>query len=154
MLREANQAGIDFFAFMADGQAAGDGFRRRIPDGKFATWVSVSNKAHEIAFVKHDEPGKLHHLAFKFEDWTDIGHAAAIMTQYDISRDLGPTRLGITRGRTIYFFDPSDSLNKVFASGYTSCQGHPPRVRDHNNVGHGILYDERLLTDAVLSVVT
>lgn len=250
VLREADQAGIDFFAFKADGQAAVEGFRKRLedygievddvaageqpgtgarigfniptghrieiyadmelsenapehknpyvwikpptgmraqrldhcllygpnideveklfrevldfdvpervdlPDGTLAIWMTVSNKAHDIAFVKHDEPGKLHHIAFYLEDWSDIGHAADIMTQYDISRDIGPTRHGITRGQTIYFFDPSGNRNEVFCGGYTSYKDHPTRVWDHNHVGRGIFYYERQMNEAFLSVVT
>jgi hypothetical protein len=77
-------------------------------------------KAHDIAFVRHPEPGKLHHLAFELENWQAIGHAADILTRYDISLDLGPTRHGITRGQTIYFFDPSGNRCETFAGGYTA----------------------------------
>jgi len=125
-----------------------------LPDGTLAIWMTVSNKAHDIAFVKHDEPGKLHHLAFYLEDWNEIGHAADVMTRYDISRDVGPTRHGITRGQTIYFFDPSGNRNEVFCGGYTAYKDHPVRVWDHNTVGRGIFYYERQLNEAFLSVVT
>ncbi|MDF1802082.1 catechol 2,3-dioxygenase [Thalassovita sp.] len=125
-----------------------------LPDGTLAIWMTVSNKAHDIAFVKHDEPGKLHHLAFFLEDWNEIGHAADVMTRYDISRDVGPTRHGITRGQTIYFFDPSGNRNEVFCGGYTAYKDHPVRVWDHNTVGRGIFYYERQLNEAFLSVVT
>lgn len=128
--------------------------RVELPDGTLAIWMTVSNKAHDIAFVKHEEPGKLHHLAYFLQDWNDIGHAADIMTRYDISRDLGPTRHGITRGQTIYFFDPSGNRNEVFSGGYTHYKDHPTRVWDHNNVGRGIFYYERQLNDAFLSVVS
>ena len=125
-----------------------------LPDGTLAIWMTVSNKAHDIAFVKHEEPGKLHHLAFYLEDWSDIGHAADVMTRYDISRDVGPTRHGITRGQTIYFFDPSGNRNEVFAGGYTAYKDHPTRIWDHNHVGRGIFYYERQLNDAFLTVVS
>ncbi|WP_434290040.1 catechol 2,3-dioxygenase [Celeribacter sp. SCSIO 80788] len=125
-----------------------------LPDGTLAIWMTVSNKAHDIAFVNHPEPGKLHHVAFFLEDWNDIGHAADVMTRYDISRDLGPTRHGITRGQTIYFFDPSGNRNEVFCGGYTAYKDHPTRVWDGNHVGRGIFYYERQLNDAFLSVVT
>ena len=128
--------------------------RVETPDGTLGIWMTVSNKAHDIAFVNHPEPGKLHHLAFFLEDWHDVGHAADIMTRYDISRDLGPTRHGITRGQTIYFFDPSGNRNEVFSGGYTYYKDQPPRVWDHNNVGRGIFYYERQLNEAFLSVVT
>ncbi len=128
--------------------------RVNLPDGTLALWLTVSNKAHDIAFVRHDEPGKLHHLAFYLEDWNDVGHAADIMTLYNVSRDVGPTRHGITRGQTIYFFDPSGNRNEVFAGGYTAYKDHPTRVWDGDNVGRGIFYYERQLNDAFLSVVT
>lgn len=125
-----------------------------LPDGTLAIWMTVSNKAHDIAFVKHDEPGKLHHVAFFLENWNDIGHAADLMSRYDISRDVGPTRHGITRGQTIYFFDPSGNRNEVFCGGYTAYKDHPTRVWDGNHVGRGIFYYERQLNDAFLTVVT
>ncbi|TNE67694.1 MAG: catechol 2,3-dioxygenase [Rhodobacteraceae bacterium] len=125
-----------------------------LPDGTLAIWMTVSNKAHDIAFVNHPEPGKLHHVAFFLEDWNDIGHAADVMTRYDISRDIGPTRHGITRGQTIYFFDPSGNRNEVFCGGYTAYKDHPTRVWDGNHVGRGIFYYERQMNDAFLSVVT
>jgi len=125
-----------------------------LPDGTLAIWLTVSNKAHDIAFVNHPEPGKLHHVAFYLEDWNDIGHAADVMTRYDISRDIGPTRHGITRGQTIYFFDPSGNRNEVFCGGYTAYKDHPTRIWDGNHVGRGIFYYERQMNDAFLSVVT
>jgi catechol 2,3-dioxygenase len=37
----------------------------------------------------------------------------------DVPIDIGPTRHGITRGTTIYFFDPAGNRNEVFAGlGY------------------------------------
>jgi catechol 2,3-dioxygenase len=60
-----------------------------------------------IAFVRHGEPGKLHHIAFQLESWEKVLRAADIMSMNKVSIDIGPTRHGITRGTTIYFFDPS-----------------------------------------------
>ena len=47
----------------------------------------------------------------------EVGQAADIIARYDIPLDIGPTRHGITRGQTIYFFDPSGNRNEVFAAG-------------------------------------
>jgi catechol 2,3-dioxygenase len=125
------------------------------PDGAvFAIWLSCSNKAHDIAFVKHSEPGKLHHVAFFIEDWNAIGHAADIMVREDIAIDLGPTRHGITRGQTIYFFDPSGNRNEVFAGGYTYYPDDPVRTWSFDQVGRGIFYYERALNDRFLAVLT
>ncbi|SMH46431.1 catechol 2,3-dioxygenase [Azospirillum agricola] len=125
-----------------------------LPDGVLAIWLTCSNKAHDIAFVKHPEPGKFHHAAFFLESWHDVGHAADLMSRYNISIDIGPTRHGITRGQTIYFFDPSGNRNEVFAGGYTHYPDNPTRVWDENELGKGIFYYEKALNERFLSVVT
>ncbi len=125
-----------------------------LPDGLMATWLSCSIKAHDIAFVKYPEPGKFHHAAFELESWNDVGNAADIMTRYDISIDIGPTRHGITRGQTIYFFDPSGNRNEVFTGGYTYYPDNPTRTWDEKEFAKGIFYYERQLNDAFLTVVT
>ena len=117
-------------------------------------WLSSSTKSHEIAFVEHPDPGKFHHVSFLLESWNDVGHAADIISRYDISRDVGPTRHGITRGQTIYFFDPSGNRNEVFSGGYTYFPDHPTRVWTPDQLGKGIFYYEKELNDRFLGVVT
>lgn len=142
---------LDFFTKVLDFRCAE---RVDLPDGLLAIWLTCGMKAHDIAFVKHPEPGKLHHVAFDLENWQDVGNAADIMTRYDISIDIGPTRHGITRGQTIYFFDPSGNRNEVFAGGYTYYPDNPTRTWDEKELGKGIFYYERQLNEAFLSVVT
>ena len=119
-----------------------------------ATFLTCSNKAHDLALVRHEEDGKLHHVSFLVEDWTAIRDAADIMTRYDISRDIGPTRHGITRGQTIYFFDPSGNRNEVFAGGYHFYPDNPVRIWQASSVGKAIFYYERELNDRFMTVVT
>lgn len=142
---------LEFFETCLDFKCAE---RVDMPDGVFAIWLTAGMKAHDIAFVKHPEPGKFHHAAFELENWQDIGNAADIMTRYDISIDLGPTRHGITRGQTIYFFDPSGNRFEVFAGGYTYYPDLPTRTWDETQVGKGIFYYERAMNEAFLGVVT
>lgn len=125
-----------------------------MPDGLLAVWLTAGMKAHDIAFVRCPEPGKFHHAAFELENWQDVGNAADILTRYDISIDIGPTRHGITRGQTIYFFDPSGNRNEVYAGGYTFYPDHPVRTWDEKGVGKGIFYYERRLNEAFLNVYT
>ncbi len=125
-----------------------------LPDGVLAIWLSCSNKAHDIAFVKHAEPGKFHHLAFFLEDWNAIGHAADLMIRNGVPIDIGPTRHGVTRGQTIYFFDPSGNRNEVYAGGYTYYPDDPLRTWDQNEIGRGIFYYQKALNDRFLTVVT
>jgi catechol 2,3-dioxygenase len=126
-----------------------------LPDsGTLAIWLSCGTKAHDIAFVNHAEPGKLHHTAFELENWNDIGRAADIITRYNISIDIGPTRHGITRGQTIYFFDPSGNRTETYCGGTTFYPDQPVRVWDDKQLGKGIFYYERALNDRFLTVVT
>ena len=119
-----------------------------------AVWLTCSNKAHDIAFVPNPDPGSFHHAAFFLEEQNHVTHAGDIMAFYDIPIDVGPTRHGITRGRTIYFFDPCGNRNEVFAGGYTYYPDNPKRVWETDELGKGIFYYERELNDAFLSVYT
>jgi catechol 2,3-dioxygenase len=142
---------LEFFEKVLDFSCAE---RLDMPDGVLAIWLTAGMKAHDIAFVKYPEPGKFHHASFELENWNDVGHAADIIARYDISIDIGPTRHGITRGQTIYFFDPSGNRNEVFTGGYTYYPDHPTRTWDHEQVGKAIFYYEREMNEAFLSVVT
>ena len=69
-----------------------------------------------------------------------VGHAADIIARYNIALDIGPTRHGITRGQTIYFFDPSGNRNEVFSGGYIHYPDHPVlMVRVRVGQGHLLL---------------
>ncbi|MDJ0768482.1 MAG: catechol 2,3-dioxygenase [Ilumatobacter sp.] len=122
--------------------------------GGIAVWLTCSNKAHDIAFVPIPDPNSFHHVAFFLEEQNHVTHAGDVMAFYDIPIDVGPTRHGITRGRTIYFFDPSGNRNEVFAGGYTYYPDNPTRSWTADQIGKGIFYYERELNEAFLSVYT
>lgn len=126
------------------------------PDGveNLCVWLTCNNKAHDVAILDFDKPGKLHHVGFKLESWNDIGHAADLISIYDIPLDAGPMRHGITRGQTIYFFDPSGNRNEVYAGGYAHFPDMPVRVWDFEHVGKGIFYYTRALNERFLNVLT
>ena len=125
-------------------------------DGKtdLAIWLSCSTKAHDIAFVRHPEPGKLHHISFKLDSWEKVLRAADIMSMNRISIDIGPTRHGITRGTTIYAFDPSGNRFETFCGGYETYPDHAPITWTFDEVGAGIFYHDRKLNERFLTVVT
>ena len=125
------------------------------PDGHVAAgFLSCSNKAHDIAFIRRDEPGKFHHVAFSLESWHEVGQAADIIARYDIGLDIGPTRHGITRGQTIYFFDPSGNRNEVFSGGYIYYPDNPKRVWSVDQIGKAVFYYQRELNPRFMSLVT
>ena len=119
-----------------------------------AIWLSCSTKAHDIAFVRHAEPGKLHHVSFLLDSWEKVLRAADIMSMNRVSIDIGPTRHGITRGTTIYFFDPSGNRMETFCGGYQWYPDSEPVTWTWEEVGRGIFYHDRKLNDRFLSVVT
>jgi catechol 2,3-dioxygenase len=125
-------------------------------DGKsqLAIFISCSHKAHDLAFVRHPEPGKLHHISFLVETWERVLRAADIMSMNRVPIDIGPTRHGITRGATIYAFDPSGNRFETFCGGYETYPDQHPITWTFEEVGTGIFYHERKLNERFLTVVT
>lgn len=119
-----------------------------------AIWLTAAHKAHDIAFVKHHEDGKLHHVGFKLESWEQVLKAADIMSMNQVSIDIGPTRHGITRGTTIYAFDPSGNRFETFSGGYEYYPDMKPIRWTHDMVGQGIFYHDRKLNERFLTVLT
>ncbi len=130
--------------------------RVKLEDGTtdLATWLACSHKAHDIAMVRHSEDGKLHHVSFLLESWEQVLRAADIMSMHRVSIDIGPTRHGVTRGTTIYFFDPSGNRLETFCGGYQWYPDMKPTTWTWDEVGRGIFYHDRKLNDAFLSVLT
>ena len=127
-----------------------------LEDGKtdLAIWLSCSIKAHDIAFVRHPEPGKLHHVSFLLESWEKVLRAADLMSMNRVSIDIGPTRHGVTRGTTIYAFDPSGNRFETFCGGYQTYPDCKPIKWTMDEVGAGVFYHDRKLNETFLSVVT
>jgi catechol 2,3-dioxygenase len=94
-------------------------------------FLTCSNKAHDVAFIRQPVKGKLHHASFELGSWEKVLHAGDVLSRNHTSIDIGPTRHGITRGETIYFFDPSGNRNEVFSGGYI----YYPDKPDHHLVG-------------------
>ncbi len=125
------------------------------PDGKrVAQFLTVSMKAHDIAFIDHPEPGKFHHASFYLETWDDVLRAGDLLSMTDTSIDIGPTRHGITHGQTIYFFDPSGNRNEVFCGGDYFYPDHEPITWDAEKLGKAIFYHDRELNERFLTVLT
>lgn len=119
-----------------------------------AAFLTCSNKPHDVAVIRHPAKGKLHHVSFILDNWGEVLKAADILTKKRVSLDIGPTRHGITRGETIYFFDPSGNRNEVFSGGYISYPDRPMLTWTEDEVGRAIFYHDRKLNEAFLSVVT
>jgi catechol 2,3-dioxygenase len=105
-----------------------------------ATWMSVTNTPHDIAFVGAPTSG-FHHVSFFLDSWHDVLHAADWMARKKVKIDVAPTRHGITRGETIYFFDPSGNRNETFAGlGYLAQPDRPVTTWTEDQLWTGIFY--------------
>ena len=125
------------------------------PEGtRIAQFLTVSMKEHDIAFIHHEEKGKFHHASFFLETWEDVLRAADLITMTDTSIDIGPTRHGLTHGKTIYFFDPSGNRNEVFCGGDYTYPDHKPVTWTADELGKAIFYHDRQLNERFLTVLT
>jgi catechol 2,3-dioxygenase len=117
-------------------------------------FMTCSNKAHDLAVIRQPVKNKLHHISFNLDSWDDVLKAADHLSRRRGSRDIGPTRHGITRGETLYFFDPSGNRNEVFAGGYISYPDRPTLTWTDDEIGRAIFYHDRIIDERFLSVVT
>lgn len=134
------------------------GFRitEQLLDGnghQVGTWMERSHSPHDLAVVQGTNGG-LHHFAYWLDDWDDVRDAADVLAYNGIQVDVGPTRHGITRGSTIYFFDPLGTRNEVFTGGYRPDPDFPTLTWTADNVGRAIFYYEGELNDRFMKVHT
>ena len=119
------------------------------------TFLSCSNKAHDVAFIRQPVKGKLHHASFLLDNWYEVLRAGDLIAKNDVSIDIGPTRHGITRGETIYFFDPSGNRNETFAGlGYLAQPDRPVTTWTEDQLGSGIFYHTGALVPSFTEVYT
>jgi catechol 2,3-dioxygenase len=126
------------------------------PDGniQLATWLARTSTPHDIAFVGGPRSG-LHHFAYFLDSWHDVLKAADIMGKNKVRIDVAPTRHGITRGETIYFFDPSGNRNETFAGlGYLAQPDRPVTTWTEDRLGSSIFYHTGDLVPSFTDVYT
>jgi catechol 2,3-dioxygenase len=122
------------------------------PDGSYiATWLFTTNTPHDLAVIKGPD-AKVHHIGFWIDDWSEVRKAADIMARNDVMIDAGPTRHGITRGLTIYFFDPSGNRNEVYTGGYMTYPDSPTITWTTEDIGRGVFYFEGEVNDRFTTV--
>jgi catechol 2,3-dioxygenase len=119
-----------------------------------ATWMARTTTPHDIAFVGGPTNG-LHHIAFFLDSWHDVLKAADVMAKTKTRIDVAPTRHGITRGETIYFFDPSGNRNETFAGlGYLAQRDRPVTTWSEDRLGSGIFFHTGDLVPSFTEVYT
>ncbi len=126
------------------------------PDGSpVAAWLWQRPAPHDLAIVP-GRPGGFHHAAFAVDSAEAIFRAADILARHRVRIDYGPGRHGITRGTTIYFFDPSGNRLETFG-GYTASQMDPDCraiTWTWEQRGPAVFYYSQELNQSFLSVYT
>lgn len=117
------------------------------------SFMSVTNKGHDLAFVKGPD-AKFHHAGFYVDNWYEVLKAADILTKNNVQAEVTPTRHGITRGLTVYFFDPSGNRNEAYTSGYMSYADFPTITWTEDKIGTGIFYHRRELIESFSKALT
>ena len=125
--------------------------RQRPPARHLAGALALARTTSPIV---HGPNGGLHHFAYWLDDWDDVREAADILAYNGIQIDVGPTRHGVTRGNTIYFFDPLGTRNEVFTGGYRPDPDFPTITWTEDNIGRAVFYYEGELNDRFMKVHT
>jgi catechol 2,3-dioxygenase len=109
---------------------------------QLAAFLERTCTTHDVAFVKGGNGG-LHHVSFWLDDMNDVYKAADTLRMNGVDIEIGPTRHGISRGHTIYFFDPVGNRNEVFTGGYwTDPVQWEPITWTEDQIGKAIFYFE------------
>lgn len=99
-----------------------------------------ATKPHDIAILSGPTNG-FHHLSYFLDDWKDVLVAGDILARNKVRLEITPTRHGITRGETIYFFDPSGNRNETFAGlGYLAQPDMPVITWTEEDIPRGVFY--------------
>jgi catechol 2,3-dioxygenase len=119
-----------------------------------AAFMTRTVKPHDIAIVGAPTDG-FHHLSFFLDGWHDILHAGDVLSKNRVKIELLPSRHGITRGETIYFFDPSGIRNETFGGlGYAAHPDMPVITWVEEEMARGIFYTAREWVDSFSSAYT
>lgn len=121
---------------------------------KIAIFLTGSNKPHDIAFIMQPDAEKFHHVSFLLDSVNDLFHAGDLIGKYDIPVDVTPNRHGVTRGATVYFFDPSGNRNEVFTGGYVHYPDTPTLTWDTTQAGRAQFSHDRTPRESFLTVLT
>ena len=112
-----------------------------------------NGKAHDVAFIKGPD-NKLHHAAFKVDNWYDVLKGADLLARHNVPIEVTPTRHAITRAETTYFFDPSGNRNEAYSGGYITYPDFPTITWTEDKIAQGIFYHRREMVETFMSALT
>lgn len=124
------------------------------PKGELiGSWMFSTHKSHDIAVIKGVN-GKLHHIGYKLLDWNAVREAGILFGAHNVSVGFGPEIHGLSRGQTIYFFDPSGNRNEVFAGGLETARDFPTITWTSDQLLRAVGHIAREMKENHFTVVT
>jgi biphenyl-2,3-diol 1,2-dioxygenase len=88
-----------------------------------AAWMSVTSNVHDTAIVADlanpESDGRLHHIAYYFDNYEDVYRCADMLREEGITLDAGPGIHGIARAMFCYAKDPGSGHRfELYSGGY------------------------------------
>ena len=74
------------------------------------------------------------------------------LAYHGVEIDVAPTRHGVTRGYTTYFFDPVGNRNELFTGGYWVDPDFEPITWTEEEMGRAIFYYDRQVNERFFTV--
>ena len=123
-------------------------------DGPHASFIVLDQ---QITNDIKGQPAELfqmgvHHFAFWVDDWNAVREAADLLAFNGVTIDVAPTRHGVTRGHTTYFFDPVGNRNEVFTGGYWVDPDFEPITWTEEEMGRAMFYYAREVNERFFTV--
>ena len=88
-------------------------------DVRLGSWLSRTNIAHEIAFMRNGNQtgGVFHHLAYYLDSPDELLRAANIMAENGLKIEWGPGKHGTSGAQFIYVIEPSGHRVEIWTGG-------------------------------------
>lgn len=88
-------------------------------DVRLGSWLSKTNIAHEIAFMRNSNQtgAHLHHVAYYLDTPDELFRALNIMAENDIKIEWGPGKHGTSGAQFLYAFEPSGHRVELWTGG-------------------------------------
>ena len=116
-------------------------------------FLSCSNKAHDVAFIRQPVKGKFHHASFELGSWEKVLRAGRHPVPHqDLHRHRPDPSRHHPRRDDLTLRPVGQTATKVFAGGYIYYPDKPPITWWDVELGPAIFYHDRKLNEAFLSV--
>ena len=123
--------------------------RQRRPPARHLDGALAHPARHRHRHRAERRAAPLRVLARRLERGTRGGRPLAYN---GVTIDVAPTRHGVTRGYTVYFFDPVGNRNEVFTGGYWVDPDFEPITWTEEEMGRAMFYYAREVNERFFTV--